>query len=106
MTLGQRIKERRQALGITQQNLATDTQITIQHMSAIEQGKRNPSLNLLTLLSEKLGISLDYLILGKEAAIDVIAAIEADSSLDTNMKKSLIQLITTMREAKQRQIPV
>ena len=100
MTLGERIKERRQALGFTQQDLANVTQVTIQHMSAIEQDKRFPSVSLFIRLAEKLGVSLDYLILGKEAAIDTIAAIEADPSLDVEMKKSLVHLVTVMREAR------
>ena len=105
MTLGERIKEHRQTLGITQQDLANATQITIQHMSAIEQNKRHPSLSLLIRLAEKLGISLDYLVLGKEATIDTIAAIEADSSLGKNMKQSLIHLVAVMREAEKNKYP-
>jgi transcriptional regulator with XRE-family HTH domain len=97
MTLGQRIKERRQALGITQQSLATSTRITIQHISAIEQNKRVPSIGLLIRLSERLTVSLDYLIIGKEVVTDIILAIQADSMLDTEMKKSLINLVVTMR---------
>jgi transcriptional regulator with XRE-family HTH domain len=100
MHLGERIKERRQALGITQLELASLTRITIQHMSAIEQGKRLPSISLLVRLVEKLGVSLDYLILGREENIDLIAAIKADSDMDTDVKSSLVHLVTAVRTLK------
>jgi transcriptional regulator with XRE-family HTH domain len=103
MTLGARIKQHRQALGITQQDLAKATQITLQHVSAIEQNKRTPSLPLLIQLSEYLNSSLDYLVLGKQTRIDTVAAINADDSLDTEEKKSLINLVNVMRDTKRKQ---
>ncbi len=103
MTLGQRIKEHRQVLGITQRDLANTTQITLQHISAIEQNKRTPSLPLLIKLSQHLYVSLDYLVHGKEVTIDIIAAIKADESLDDEAKKSLINLVKVMRKSKKKQ---
>lgn len=97
MTLGKRIKERRQASGLTQEALAKITQITLQHISSIEQGKRTPSLNLLIKIAEELKVSLDYLVLGKETNIDPITALEKDDSLENDAKKSLIKLIMVMR---------
>ncbi len=97
MTLGQRIRERRKILGITQQDLATITKTTLQHVSAIEQSKRTPSLPLMIKLSENLHSSLDYLVFGKEVVIDLIAGINADESLDTEAKKSLINLLRVLR---------
>ena len=69
MSLGERIKERRQALKITQQELAQSLGMTPQHISAIEQGKWAPSLTLLPKLAEELGVSIDYLVSGKEGII-------------------------------------
>lgn len=104
MTLGQRVKECRQALGITQQSLAKASEITLQHISAIEQGKRVPSIPLLVKLSEQLKASLDYLVLGKEVNTDLIAAIKADDKLDPEAKKSLIKLVTVMRDTGKKQL--
>jgi transcriptional regulator with XRE-family HTH domain len=100
MTLGQRTKERRQLLGITQQELAAATRITLRHVSAIEQDKRNPSLPVLIKLAGYLNTSLDYLALGKEANMDLMAAIKADDRLDAEMKKPLIHLVTIMHNAR------
>jgi len=100
MTLGQRIKNRRQILGITQRDLARITQMTVQHISAIEQDKRIPSLPLLIKLTEHLHSSLDYLVTGKEPSVDIISVIKSDRILDSKTKISLINLITVIRDAK------
>ena len=60
MSLGERTKQRRQALKITQQQLAQSVGMTPQHISAIEQGKWTPSLTLLPQLAEELGVSIDF----------------------------------------------
>jgi len=62
VTLGQRIRKRRETLKITQQELAQALGFTAQHISAIEQDKGTPSLSLLPKLAEELGVSTDYLL--------------------------------------------
>jgi transcriptional regulator with XRE-family HTH domain len=99
MTLGYRIKERRQILRITQKDLANITCVTLQHISAIEQDKRIPSLALLIKLAECLNTSLDYLIIGRTISTDLISAIKDDDALDAGMKESLIHLITVIHDA-------
>ena len=85
MNLGQRIRKRREALNITQQELAQALGVTPQHISVVEQDKRVPSLTFLAKLSEKIGVSTDYLISGKlgqrEIVLDPIVAIKADKTL-------------------------
>ena len=94
MSLGERIKLRRQALNITQQQLAQALGMTPQHISAIEQDKGAPSLTLLPKLAEELGVSIDYLVSGKEGIItDTIPAIKADKRLTLKAKRLLIGLI-------------
>ena len=99
MSLGERIKLRRQALNITQQQLAQALGMTPQHISAIEQDKGAPSLILLPKLAEELGVSIDYLVSGKEGIItDTIPAIKADKRLTLKAKRLLIGLIEELRE--------
>jgi len=94
MSLGERIKKRRQALGITQRQLAEALGLTPQHISAVEQDKRTPSLSSLARLGEELGVTVDYLVCGKEGIITkVIPAIKADKQLTLKSKRSLINLI-------------
>ena len=98
MSLGQRVRKRRSALQITQQELASILGITSQHVSAIEKDKWSPSLTLLPKLGEALGVSVDYLLSGKEGVItDTVPAIKADKMLDPKRKKLLIALVEEFR---------
>ena len=100
MSLGQRIRKRRDTLGITQQVLAEALKVTPQHISAIEQDKRIPSLRFLIKLGEQLGVSIDYLAVGKESVVtDTIPAIKADKSLPLAVKRALIVLVETFRSS-------
>jgi transcriptional regulator with XRE-family HTH domain len=99
MTLGQRLKSRRQDLKYTQQELSEAIGLTPQHVSAIEQDKRAPSLSSLAKLAEVLGVTTDYLITGKEGVItDTIATIKADKRLKLEVKKALITLVRSLHE--------
>ena len=98
MSLGQRIRKRREILEITQQELAQALGMTPQYISAIEQGKYSPSLTALTKLAEELGVSVDYLLSGKEGIItDTIPAIKADKTLPLNAKRAIIALVEVIR---------
>ena len=98
MSLGQRIRKRRQSLKVTQQELAQALGMTPQHISAIEQDKGAPSLALLPKLADELGVSTDYLLSGKEGIItDVIPAIKADKELTLKVKRALIALVEEHR---------
>lgn len=94
MSIGKRIRKRRQELKLTQENLASALGLTPQHISGIEQDKRNPSLSSLAKLAEELGITVDYLVAGKEGVIvDTIPAIKADKKLSLESKKALVTLV-------------
>jgi len=97
LTLGQRIRNRRHILGITQQVLAEALGITPQHISAVEQDKRVPSLHFLVKLGEQLGVSIDYLATGKESIVtDTIPAIKADNRLNLKAKRLLIGFVEVL----------
>ena len=98
MSLGQRIRGRRKVLAITQRQLAEALGLTPQHISAIEKDKRAPSLTSLAKMAEELGVTIDYLVTGKESIItELIPAIKADQKLATEVKKALIVLIRELR---------
>ncbi|NVL91325.1 MAG: helix-turn-helix transcriptional regulator [Desulfobacterales bacterium] len=98
MSLGQRIKNSREALRITQQELAEALGVTPQHISGIEQEKGDPSLSILPRLAEELGVTTDYLLSGKDGVItDTIPAIKADKRLTLKAKKLLIGLAEELR---------
>jgi transcriptional regulator with XRE-family HTH domain len=98
-TMGKRVRERRQALKITQGQLADKLDVTPQHISLIEQDKASPSLAILPRLAEELGVSVDYLLSGKPSVVtDTIPAIKADKRLKIKAKKALIALVEELRE--------
>jgi len=100
MSLGRRLRERREALKLTQQELAEALGLTPQHISAIEQDKRAPSLTSLAKLAQELGVAIDYLVVGKEGIItDTIPAIKADKKLNLEAKKALISLVKTLHDS-------
>jgi transcriptional regulator with XRE-family HTH domain len=97
MALGERIRKRRQLMKLTQHELGKALGITSQHVSAIEQDKRAPSLASLVNIAEELGVSVDYLLTGQEGVItDTIPAIKADKKLKLEVKKALITLVRAL----------
>lgn len=100
MSLGQRIIKRRKVLKITQQELANALGITPQHISLIEQEKSALSLALLPKLADELGVTVDYLLTGREGTMtDTIPAIKADKTLPLKVKRALIVLVEEHRES-------
>ncbi|MCD6391193.1 MAG: helix-turn-helix transcriptional regulator [Dehalococcoidia bacterium] len=100
MSIGKRIRKRRQLLEMTQKELAEAIGVTPQHISAVEQDKRDPSLSSLAKLAEELGVTIDYLVTGKESVItDTIPAIKGDKKLKLKAKKALTALIQELYEA-------
>lgn len=96
--LGNRVKERRRILEITQEQLARALGVTPQHISLIEQDKTSPSLSLLPGLAAELGVTVDFLLTGKESIlIDAISAIKADKNLKIKLKKGLVDIVEELR---------
>ena len=69
IAMGDRIKERRQALELTQGTLARQTGVTTSFIGHIERGEKLPSLETMARLSLALDVSLDWLVLGLKVAL-------------------------------------
>ncbi len=52
---GERLKERRQELSLTQAQLCEQTGITAAYISFIERGRANPTLDMIVKLAEAVG---------------------------------------------------
>ncbi|MDQ3542039.1 MAG: helix-turn-helix domain-containing protein [Chloroflexota bacterium] len=68
--LGIVIRERRKAEGLTQERLAERADSHWTYISEIENGHRNPSINLLRRLANGLSVSLSELIAEAEGALN------------------------------------
>jgi transcriptional regulator with XRE-family HTH domain len=96
--IGSRVRTLRDALKLTQDELARETGVTAQHISRIEGGLNVPSLDLLVKLSRALGVSADYLLTREETpAFDVKGAIRGTAGLSAKSKRLLIELVGELR---------
>lgn len=60
--MGKRIKAARQKAGLTQEKLAEIIDVSVVHISNMESGTGNPSLNTLVNIANVLGVSTDELL--------------------------------------------
>ena len=67
--VGERIRTRRERLGLTQRDVANGLQVSAQAVSKWERGDNAPDIGVLVALSRLLGVSLDWL-LGGHAPTD------------------------------------
>ncbi len=63
--IGQKIKERRKVMSISQQRLAEYTRLSIVTLSQIESGKANPSYETLNLIFHFLNLEITIQVKGK-----------------------------------------
>lgn len=71
LTLGEKIKKRRTELNLTLKDLAGD-KVTPGQISLVESGKSNPSMDLLSYISEFLDIPINYLMETERAQAEEI----------------------------------
>lgn len=64
--LGNRIVLQRHKMELTQSELANRLHVSASAVGMYEQGRREPSITMLTALSKELEVSIDYLIRGRE----------------------------------------
>ncbi|MBE6934809.1 MAG: helix-turn-helix transcriptional regulator [Ruminococcaceae bacterium] len=95
--LGPRIAALRRARGWSQSELAQNLQVSPSAIGMYEQGRREPSTELLVAMSRLFGVSVDYLLTGQtsigeapivENAVDMLLE-EADIQLESRRKRPL-----------------
>jgi transcriptional regulator with XRE-family HTH domain len=90
-SLGQRIKEERLGLNLTQEQLAESIEISNSYMGQIERGERSLTLDTLVRLANRLGVTIDYLL-------------QEYVSLDNDNFINQIKQIVQGRNSKQKQM--
>lgn len=73
--LGRRIRQERLKLGLTQEKLAEDINISTAYLGQIERGERSMTLDKLIPLANRLGVTVDFLLEDYLSAAD-------DASMD------------------------
>lgn len=83
-TIGDRIKLKRKELGLTQAELGAKINVTDRAVSKWEQNEGNPDMSLIANLAKVLGVTLDYLILGKEPEEKIIIKTPKEMLIETD----------------------
>lgn len=100
MSVGTRIRESRKVLNLSQRALAHAIGVTPQHISLIEKDRRVPSLAFLIKMAKELGVTVDYLVTGREGThVDLITTIKADKTINIEVKRALITLIEAIKKS-------
>lgn len=99
-SLGERIRKRREELGLRQVDLANRLGVTEQYISLLEKNQRSCSLKTLLDLAETLGVNSDYLLRGRESytTANLELVIRSDKSFSPRAKRVLLDLIEILRK--------
>lgn len=98
MQIGSHVRAKRHSLGISQSELARELGVSHQHISRIELGDVTPSPEMLLKLGNRLGVSVDYLLTGRERPpLDAAGAIRSEPLLGKAAKRHLVGLLEELR---------
>lgn len=75
-----RLRERREALGLRRERVAADADMTVQHLRLLERGMHRPSLDLSRRLAHALGTTVDDLFPPEALTAPVAAELVAPGS--------------------------
>lgn len=97
--LGERIKEERKRVHLTQAQLANEIGISDTYMGAIERGERSLTLDTLVKLANRIGVTIDYLLTdfvdgSNESIVDEFKQIIDNQPLDR--KVMALQVLRTI----------
>ena len=73
--LGNRIASLRKGCGMSQAELAKRLHISASAIGMYEQGRREPSLDMLVALAQEFGVTVDYLLSGKPGTVRDVTAL-------------------------------
>ena len=80
--IGIRVRAKREQIGVTREELCKYVSISPQFLSEIERGVKGASAETLYKLCKGLGVSADYLLMGRESFTDVSEIAKMLSTLD------------------------
>ncbi len=91
--IGKRISTRRKQLGLTQEQLADQMNVSIQMVSNLERGNKAIRIENLLHLSEILAVSTDYILTGKESSLDISDLTAQIAALPESSRKMIRMLV-------------
>ncbi len=96
MEVGQRIKELREAKGLTVNRLANMAGISQSYLRDVELGNKNPTVETLSYFCDALGITLGEFFVDREAVISPFL-MSALASLTAAQQQNLADFINSMK---------
>ncbi|MCD7751580.1 MAG: helix-turn-helix domain-containing protein [Lachnospiraceae bacterium] len=98
-SLGNRIQQLREERGLTQEELATKTDISIKHISVLERGLKEPRLTTFLTIAEALDVTPNELLSAPTTESDYMSIISYKASqLSEEKQKSLLKIMNTLVE--------
>lgn len=91
--VGNKIRERRNFLKVTQENLANDINVSDSFISDIENGRRKMSLETMIKISIALKTSLDYFVL------DNVKDIKTKNNIKFDELKNILETVDEKKES-------
>ena len=92
--IGERISRRRKLMGLTQEQLAEQMDVSIQMISNLERGVKAIRIDNLVKLSRILHVTTDYILTGCQISADADALSRQISQL-TGESRGLVELIVS-----------
>ena len=68
--IGERIRNRRRELRLTQEALAERANISVSFVGHLERAEKIPSVNTLARICDSMQVSLDYIVFGRKRVCD------------------------------------
>ncbi len=97
--LGKRIREERLKLGLTQEKLSEDIDVSSAYIGQIERGERSVTLTTLVKLANRLGVTIDYLLTDSVKTQDeqlmkqLLMLMDGRTSKEKEMVLNLVKLV-------------
>lgn len=102
--MGQRIRTRRKSLAIKQYDLAERLGISNNHLSAIENGTQNTTIDVLIKICDELQVTPDYLLLGSmhsnNVPQDIVENLKLCSREDIELAKVIVNAMVERNQKK------
>ncbi len=97
--LGNRIQQFREARGLTQEELAIQTGISVKHISVLERGVKAPRLETFLMIANVLGVMPYELLTEHSVSSDYLKAItEKIAPLSPEKQEKIYKIICTVAE--------
>ena len=98
-SIGERISKQRKLLGITQECLAEEMDVSIQMISNLERGVKAVRIDNLVKISRILNVTTDYILMGEKTARDADTLSERISRLSPEHFGLIDAIVSYLLEA-------